>query len=181
MYMTTKLTIMRIYTNTTPLMMRWEALERFIQRLISYTYQIANFSIDCMRQGSLITTEKLTTAIYLKKVANEAAELVRKNSLSEHKEEFVDYLNQSLITFYQERVDPASIKEIQSLFVLPVLEKIVEKYRGIDSAVQLAVDLKQANQIYESVVANNDSVLRWLQIALGRFTERVDILERLPK
>lgn len=116
-----------------------------------------------------------------KKVADEAAELVRKNSLAEEKDEFVEFLNQSLMSFYEKRVDPTSIKEIQALFLLPVLNKIVKEYRSIDSAVQLAIDLKQANQIYESVVANNNSVLRWLQTALGRFDERVLILERLPK
>lgn len=124
---------------------------------------------------------KVNYSNIFKKVSDDAAELVRINSISVQKDEFSEFLNQSLLTFFEKRVDPTAIKEIQDLFVLPLLQTIVKEYRHVDAAAQLAVHLKQANQIYESVLSNNRNVVTSLQVMLNRFTERIELLESLPK
>lgn len=100
-------------------------------------------------------------------------------------DEFAEFLNQSLLNFYSGEINYADLNEFQSKFVDPVKVKIIEKYRHIEAAIQLAGELKKATYIFTSIqFSNNEIANDFEQIYAGYNTacdKLVEVNIRLTK
>lgn len=72
--------------------------------------------------------------------------------------EFEEFLNQSLLNFYQGDVNFSDLNYFQKNFVDPIKIEIVEKYRDNDVAVHLAGELKKATYIFNEIKLSNAEI-----------------------
>ncbi len=100
-------------------------------------------------------------------------------------DDFADFLNQSLLKFYSGEINYADLNEFQSKFVDPVKIEIVQKYRHIEAAIQLAGELKKATYIFTSIQFSNNEIAKdFEQIYVGYNTacdKLVEINTKLTK
>lgn len=94
----------------------------------------------------------------VEKAMDDTADLFNKAKQSNQIDDFANFLNESLLQFYSGDINYSDLNEFQSKFIDPVKIGIIEKFRNIDVAMQLAGELKKATFLFSEIKFSNASI-----------------------
>ena len=148
--------------------------------IIDYLHAQTNQITDTLQKSMDFDFERKTKyKDIVEKAMDDTAELFNRAKQSNQIDDFANFLNNSLLQFYSGEINYSDLNEFQSKFVDPVKLGIVEKFRSIDAAMQLAGELKKATFIFSEIKYSNGYIADDFEAIYTNYKEAGDKLEQL--
>ena len=101
---------------------------------------------------------KLQYRNIVEKAMDTVVDIFNKAQQANSVEGFAEFLNNILLRLYENDFNHSDLNEFQERFVDPIKIGIIQNYRSIDIAMQLAAEMKKATYIYSQIKISNEKI-----------------------